>query len=151
MKAKVSTLIAATLFGLVSCNTSTKQEKDNVNPEECSNSISTNDLSVSVFGTYSGTFPCADCGGKDVTLTICKDSTYCLKYKYQDKDEREIEENGVYAILNETLVETTTPSSGIKTYYRYVHGNLVLSDSLGTINNGALAEMYVLKKTTAGN
>ena len=100
-----------------------------------------------VFGTYTGTFPCADCGGKDIRLTISKDGTYCLQYKYQDKDDRQIEENGTYAILDETLVETITPSSGEKTYYKYVHGTLILSDSLGTIAKGERAELYVLKKT----
>ena len=146
MKVKISTLIGVALIGLTGCNTSPQQNTAESAQKETQTVIHTSLDSNSVFGTYSGTFPCADCGGKDVTLTICKDSTYCLKYKYQDKDEREIEENGVYSILNGTLVETTTPSSGIKTYYRYVHGNLVLSDSLGTVNNGELAEMYVLKK-----
>ena len=60
-------------------------------------------------GTYEGTFPCADCGGKDICLTICGDGTYCLKYSYRDRDERQIEENGTYSILGSVLVETVTP------------------------------------------
>ena len=99
-----------------------------------------------LFGTYKGTFPCADCGGKDMNLTISEDGTYCLKYQYQDKEARLIEENGTYELLNKTLVVTVTPSSGERTYYKYMNGHLVLSDSLGTVDNGELAEFYILKK-----
>ena len=101
----------------------------------------------SLYGTFKGTFPCADCGGMDLSITINRDGTYSLKYKYQDKDERLIEECGVYSIHDKTLVETITPSSGEKTYYKFVNGNLVLSDSLGSINKGELAELYVLKRS----
>ena len=138
-------LIVAACMGTYSCS-----QQQNENSQQAilqhSNLIERVNDDKFVFGTYRGTFPCADCGGKDMSLTISEDGTYCLQYKYQDKDERLIEENGTYSILDDTLVETITPSSGEKTYYKYVHGNLVLSDSLGTIDKSELAELYVLKK-----
>ena len=146
MKVTVSTLIAATLFGFSSCNTSEKQEHTDKVLESKSEIMPTDTDTVSLFGTYKGTFPCADCGGKEMSLTIDVDGTYCLKYKYQDKDERLIEENGIYSILDDTLIETVTPSSGEKTYYKYENGLLILSDSLGTVDNGELSELYILKK-----
>ena len=141
----LSVMTVAAMIAAVGC---TSQKKENAQRVESKiQTIDLNDKQANtIFGTYKGTFPCADCGGKDINLTIQADGTYCLKYKYQDKDERLIEENGTYSILDDTLVMTVTPSSGDKTYYKYVHGDLVLSDSLGTVNNGELADMYVLKR-----
>ena len=141
----VSLMIVAAALGAVGC---TEQKKDSTQDVKSKSQVAelNEKHTNAIFGTYKGTFPCADCGGKDMDLTINEDGTYCLKYQYQDKDERQVEENGTYSILDDTLVVTVTPSSGEKTYYKYVHGNLVLSDSLGTVDNGELAELYVLKK-----
>ena len=130
------------MIGTVGC---TEQKKGSAQGVKSKSQV-TEKQANTIFGTYKGTFPCADCGGKDMDLTINEDGTYCLKYQYQDKDERLVEENGTYSLLDDTLVVTVTPSSGEKTYYKYVHGNLVLSDSLGTVNEGELAELYVLKR-----
>ena len=140
-----SAVIAVTLIGTMGCSQSKKECVPNESEQNLQTEVYVQNV-ASIFGTYEGTFPCADCGGKDINLTICEDGTYCLKYRYQDKDKRLIEENGTYSILEDTLVVTVTPSSGEKTYYKYVHGNLVLSDSLGTIDDGEMAELYVLTK-----
>ena len=144
-KTLVSAMIVATMIGTTGCS---YQKKEKAQEEKIQSQVSDEKVikTNAIIGTYVGTFPCADCGGKDMNLTISEDSTYCLKYQYQDQDERLVEENGTYSILDETLVVTVTPSSGERTYYKYIHGNLVLSDSLGTIDNGELAELYVLKR-----
>ena len=105
---------------------------------------------VSLLGTYCGTFPCADCAGKQVELTLMEDQVYSLAYEYLDADSHSgiIEECGTYNIINGSIIETITPSSNEKTYYVYVHGNLILSDSLGTVNRGELADSYILMKDT---
>ena len=141
----VLAMVIAAMIGSVGC---TNQKKHQSQKIESNSQVIVQDLQQSntIFGTYKGTFPCADCGGKDIDLTISEDGTYCLKYQYQDKDERQVEENGTYSIIDDTLVVTVTPSSGEKTYYKYMQGNLVLSDSLGTVNDGELAEHYVLKR-----
>ena len=138
----VSVMIVAAALGAVGC---TEQKKESAQDVKSKSQVIEKQANT-IFGTYKGTFPCADCGGKDMDLTINEDGTYCLKYQYQDKDERLVEENGTYSILDDILVVTVTPSSGEKTYYKYVHGNLVLSDSIGTVDNGELAELYVLKR-----
>lgn len=99
-----------------------------------------------LYGTYVGVFPCADCAGKDIKLTINSDGTYDLEYEYLDMNEGVIKESGVFNVINHTIIETITPSSNNKTYYVYDNGNLVLSDSKGSINNGELAKLYILKK-----
>lgn len=141
----ISVMTVAAMIGTLGC---TYQKKENAQNVRLYSQVTGQDAkqASSIFGTYKGTFPCADCGGKDMNLTIHEDGTYCLRYQYQDKNERLVEENGTYSIFDETLVVTVTPSSGEKTYYKYIHGNLVLSDSLGTLHDGELAELYILKK-----
>ena len=141
----VSVMVVTAMIGIVGCTNQKKEGAQHVKSESRATESNVKQANT-IFGTYIGTFPCADCGGKDMDLTINEDGTYCLKYQYQDKGERLVEENGTYSILDDTLVITVTPSSGEKTYYKYVHGNLVLSDSLGTVDNGELAELYVLKR-----
>ena len=140
----LAVFVAATV-GVIGCNSQKKgdrHEEDSLIHTGCQKK----NEGASLFGTFKGTFPCADCSGKNMNLTINEDGTYCLIYQYVDKDEKLVEENGTYSIIDETLVVTVTPSSGEKTYYKYVHGNLVLSDSLGTVYNGEHAELYVLKR-----
>ena len=45
-----------------------------------------------------------------------------------------------------TEVVLKTPSSGELIYYVQVENGLMLSDSLATVNQGELAEHYILKK-----
>lgn len=138
-------MVVAAMIGTIGC---TEQKKENAQNVKTKSLVTVHNESKDniIFGSYTGTFPCADCGGKDVFLTIDEDGTYCLKYQYQDKNEPLVEENGTYSILDGTLIVTVTPSSGEKTYYKFTNGNLMLSDSLGTLNDGELAEFYVLKK-----
>ena len=144
----LSVCCLVTLSGVVGCQSDKKQGQTEfeslVNTstdlsEEC-------DSANHFCGTFQGTFPCADCPGKDVSLSIMDDGTYHLEYEYLETGEGVIEENGVYNLLDNSVIETVTPSSGDKTYYVYVHGNLVLSDSLGNVNKGELADMYKLKR-----
>lgn len=145
-KILIPTMCLAVLAGTFSCNSSDKKAAEEENATCDSITVDTTD---SMFGTYYGTLPCADCGGKKVALSIKDDKTYNLTYEYLDsEDEGEMEDNGVYNLINDTIIEIVTPSSGVKTYYAYSKGNMVLSDSVGTINTGELADFYVLKKDT---
>lgn len=104
--------------------------------------------SENYFGIYEGVFPCADCGGKRILLSILEDGTYHLEYEYLDKGDGVKEENGVYYLFNDTLIQTVTPSSGDKTYYSIQEGAIVLCDSLGILSDGPLKDLYVLKKVS---
>ena len=55
------------------------------------------------------------------------------------------EQSGVYTIKDNKLVVLKTPSSGELIYYVQVENGLMLSDSLATVNQGELAEHYILK------
>lgn len=97
-------------------------------------------------GTYEGTLPCADCGGIRTTLKINSDTTYELRSEYLGKKNGVFEESGIYNIIGENIIELVTPSSGEKIFYKVLDAAVALSDSLGTLNTGELAEHYVLKK-----
>ena len=141
----LAALIAIAAMGTASCS---QNKKQSAQQEIASCQVDPQDTceEYCLAGTYRGTLPCADCGGKDVCLTISPDGTYRLQYKYQDKEEEPIEINGVYSVLDDELVETITPSSGEKTYYKLLESNLMLTDSLGTENEGELAKHYILTR-----
>lgn len=101
---------------------------------------------VEYFGTYEGTMPAADAGGVKTVLKINQDSTYYLRGDYVGKDSLFFEESGMYTVQDGKLFVLTAPSSGDKTYYVVVDGGLMLSDSLGTVTDSELAELYILKK-----
>lgn len=45
-------------------------------------------------GTYTATFPCADCKGIETTIELRNDNTYSIKEIYLGKSDGVIEENG---------------------------------------------------------
>ena len=84
----------------------------------------------SIAGTYEGTLPAADCPGIKTVLTLNADSTYQYSADYIDG-----------------VVEITRPSSGEKSYYKVKDAqSLIMTDSLGTESEGAMAKHYVLTK-----
>lgn len=104
-------------------------------------------VEAAYYGTYEGVLPCADCPGIKVTLTIKEDTTYDLKEEYLEEEDGVMKESGTYRlVLNDEVIELLTPSSGDKTYYRILDGSVALTDSTGVLNEGELAEAYVLKK-----
>lgn len=124
--------------------------KNNKQKQATSNKVKTENVDskkTNYYGTYEGVLPCADCEGIKTTLTINEDTTYELKSEYLGKkDDNVFEECGVYNILNEDIIELITPSSGRKTYYKILENAIALSDSEGNLNDGELAEHYILKK-----
>ncbi len=98
---------------------------------------------VPAYGTYYGTFPCADCSGINYELTLSEDNTYRLRSNYLGKPDGRFEDSGTYTLsdgrirlsgeeLNELLVE---------------EGSLVAMDRSGEPVTGDLAPMYLLSTT----
>ncbi len=137
-------LMGALVVALAGCKGSATKNTTRVKTQEATTEVATK--SNDFYGTYEGTLPCADCGGIKTTLTVNADSTYYLKSEYLGVNDGVFETNGVYNLLNGDLLELITPSSGEKTYYKIQENAVVLSDEQGTINEGELAEYYVLKK-----
>ena len=132
------------IFGVVmiSCNSSQKNNAPIKNREiKTESQAHTSNL----FGTYEGTLPAADCEGIKTILVINEDKTYTLKSEYIGREDATFETSGIYHIIGDSIMELVTPSSGEKTYYKRVKTGYMLSDSLGTVNQGELAEHYILK------
>ena len=88
---------------------------------------------LNFYGTYEGILPAADCEGIRTALTLNNDNTYVLRSEYH--------------FINGRLMELAQSSSNEKSYYKILDGSKVmLSDKEGTVNQGVLAEYYILKK-----
>lgn len=141
---RLTIIAAASAIALASC-TGTPASKSNettTTPTE----VTAQDTTANFYGTYEGTLPAADGEGIRTTLTLNDDTTYRLVSEYLGTKEPTAETNGVYNLIGKDLVELITPSSGTKTYYKIIENGVALSDSLGTVNEGELAEFYKLKK-----
>ena len=95
-------------------------------------------------GTYEGTFPCADCDGINVSLTIGKD-TYTSE---EVMNELTDEDNGKvsYNAQNKVLTLTSEKENGkIQQYQVKEDGSIVFLDE-GKEITGTLASYYILKK-----
>ncbi len=137
-------LMGALVVVFAGCKGSATKNTTQVKTQEATTEVATK--SNDFYGTYEGTLPCADCGGIKTILTVNADSTYYLRSEYLGVKDGVFETNGVYNLLNGDLLELITPSSGEKTYYKIQENAVVLSDEQGTVNQGELAEYYVLKK-----
>lgn len=141
---KMIFLWAILLVVMVSCNSSQKNNNQVENGETKTESL----VEVSnLFGTYEGTLPAADCEGIKTMLIINEDKTYTLRSEYIGEKDAIFETSGVYHMVGDSIIELVTPSSEEKTYYRMLNDEqLMLSDKEGTINQGSLAEHYILRK-----
>ncbi|WP_368336915.1 copper resistance protein NlpE [Parabacteroides merdae] len=141
---KMIFLWAVFLVVMISCNSSQKNNAQIKNSEiKTESQAQTSNL----FGTYEGTLPAADCEGIKTMLVINEDKTYTLKSEYIGQKDATFETSGVYHMIGDSIIELVTPSSREKTYYRMLNNKQVmLSDKEGTINQGSLAEHYILDK-----
>ena len=95
-------------------------------------------------GTYEGTFPCADCDGINVSLTIGKD-TYTSE---EIMNELTDEDNGKvsYDAQNKVLTLTSEKENGKTQQYQVKEdGSIVFLDEGKEITE-TLASYYILKK-----
>ena len=95
-------------------------------------------------GTYEGTFPCADCSGINVSLSIGKD-TYTSQEVMDDIKE---EDNGKvsYDAQNKVLTLVSEKESGKTQQYRVKEDGSIAFLQEGKEVTGELASYYILKK-----
>jgi len=103
--------------------------------------------SLDYFGTYVGKFPCADCSGIKVELTITRDGEYTMKSVYEGKGlekDNTFTDRGIYTWDDSGSVITL---DGADTEQYQVGENVLYAlDDMGNRINGELADMYILKK-----
>ncbi|MCG8220938.1 copper resistance protein NlpE N-terminal domain-containing protein [Tenacibaculum finnmarkense genomovar finnmarkense] len=94
-------------------------------------------------GTYKGTYPCADCSGIEIALTLNKDETFVYQTVYLDKKDGSFVHKGNYTVKESklTIQEDDKPV------------NFLIGESAVTLlgdnlrpNTDELADFYILKK-----
>lgn len=146
---KTTILIAAAAFALVSCGgNATKQRAsaDNSQTTAAAPDRHTAETALDVTGTYTGTFPAADCPGVEVTLTLHRDGKYTEHDKYIDRDSK-FEEKGSYKVEGNLLTLTPETKGDAMSYFKVEENRLRKLDGDKQPVTGALADHYVLTKT----
>ena len=147
MKKMNQTLAAALLACMAACTSNQKKEAATTETTETEAATAVGDTTaLAMTGTFEGIFPAASCEGIRASLTINADSTYTYKREYIGEKDGKYESSGIYHLKAKDLIELITPSSGEKTYFKRVETGFMLSDSLGTVNQGELAGHYILKR-----
>lgn len=144
MKNRIMILAAA--ITLVACggNQQKKTISEKIKDDAVKVDMHDAESSLDYQGTYTGTFPAADCPGIDMRLTLKQDGTYSLHMKYLERD-AEFDEKGAYKVKGNLL--TLTPMDGQPDYYKVEENRLRKLDADKQPVTGTLAENYVLKKT----
>ncbi|PID68607.1 MAG: hypothetical protein CR968_01265, partial [Flavobacteriia bacterium] len=97
-------------------------------------------------GVYKGTYPCADCSGIQVALTLNPDKTFVYETVYMDKKDGRFVYKGNYTVKENTL---TIQQNDKPKYFLVGESALTfMGDSLKP-NTGELADFYLLKKQRA--
>ena len=106
----------------------------------------TAETSLDYQGTYRGTLPAADCPGIEVTLRLKPGGAYEQHLKYIGRD-TEFDEKGGYTVRENLL--TLTPADGERPeFYKVEENRLRRLDAEKQLVTGALADNYILQKTT---
>lgn len=97
--------------------------------------------------TYQGIFPCADCEGIQVTLSLQQGGVYRLNEHYLGSDSVETAQHGRWMRTAEKLVLVS--DSGEKRYFRPQASGLEMTDRQGNPAPSGIA--YRLLPVKAGN
>ena len=139
--------IVCLLFGLNSCKSKSKKQTD----EHVDIQAATGDnsrTSVDWDGTYFGLLPCADCPGIETSITLKKDHTYQLSWKYRDRGDDLFQASGTFRWNADGNIITLGNSDNDQFCGRYKVGenHLLHLDMDGNVITGELAQNYRLNK-----
>lgn len=98
---------------------------------------------------YTGTLPCADCEGINVSLLLNKDETYTMNSVYKgsrvDSNHNSFKDTGTWNLHGTDTIYLTAKNNSIIKYIK-TDTTLTQLDGDGNIITGPLAEMFVLHK-----
>ena len=146
MKSGILILAAAALLAACGGNTQKKAASGGAETVAEAPDMHTAETSLDYLGVYKGTLPAADCPGIETTLTLAPDGSYALHLKYIDRDS-EFDEKGAFTV-KENLLTLTPSEGGQPQYYKVEENRLRRLDAEKQPVTGALADNYVLQKTT---
>ncbi|UMB53028.1 copper resistance protein NlpE [Lutibacter sp. A64] len=88
---------------LISCKEHKKIESNTIKKTAIESPISKENESI--FGTYIGEIPCADCDGITKKLTLKKDNTFSIESIYKGKgDDQSFTEEGTFKVDNKHII-----------------------------------------------
>lgn len=144
---KKSILIAVAAFALTACGGNAQKKTADADKQKTAADVPdmhTAQTSLDYEGTYTGTFPAADCPGIEVTLMLHPDGKFTEHDKYIDRDS-EFHEKGTYKVEGNLLTLTPEKGEGVS-YYKVEENRLRRLDADKQPITGALADHYVLTK-----
>lgn len=97
----------------------------------------------SIAGTYCGVLP----PNVETTLTLNADGTYSLKKKYLNESDSCEVLNGIFKVIDGSILMLEHPSSGDNIFYKVKNdSSIVLIDSFGNEPKKEVRKNYILKK-----
>ena len=97
----------------------------------------------SITGTYNGVLP----PNVETILTLNADGTYSLKKKYLNESDSCEVLNGIFKVIDGSILMLEHPSSGDNIFYKVKNdSSIVLIDSFGNEPSAKNVKLYVLKK-----
>lgn len=97
----------------------------------------------SIAGTYCGVLP----PNVETTLTLNADGTYSLKKKYLNESDSCEVLNGIFKVIDGSILMLEHPSSGDNIFYKVKNdSSIVLIDSFGNEPSAKNVKLSVLKK-----
>lgn len=96
-------------------------------------------------GMYTGSLPCADCMGIDVSLTLNLDGTYALTETYRGDEDSTFDNEGTFS-WNEAGSIVSLDNKSKPNEFFVAEGRLIKLDMNGEQITGALASHYHLNK-----
>mgnify|MGYP001007259216 CR=1 FL=1 len=137
-------IIISTLTLLAACGGNSENSNDNAasNADNTSTNTSTTE-------TYTGTLPCADCEGIDVSLELNPDSNYVMTSVYKgsrvDSSNNSFKDSGVWKIYGADTVCLIGKDSSMLTYIK-TDSTLTQLDGDKKVITGDIANMFILHK-----
>ncbi|MBU1187739.1 MAG: META domain-containing protein [Gammaproteobacteria bacterium] len=95
-------------------------------------------------GVYTGTLPCADCPGIDISITLLEDGTFWRSVMYQDRDERPQHDQGEFEWDETGGIITLMVAGKPQQRYRVGENVLLHLDQNGDVITDDLAANYRL-------
>ena len=135
-------ILACVCLLITSCNSNSKNTNDSATSTETTD-MHNAENSLDYDGTYTGTFPAADCPGINMTLTIKKDKTFELISECIDRQDATFKEYGTYSVEGNTM---TLINGEDKQYYKVGENTLTALNQDKQAITGELADHYILHK-----
>ena len=124
----------------------TKQNDTNIDPVKVEEYTAVLENSIdldSIAGTYCGVLP----PNVETTLTLNADGTYRLKQKSLNESDSCEVLNGIFKVLDGSILMLEHPSSGDNIFYKVKNDScIILIDSFGNEPKMKAQKFYLLKK-----